>query len=88
MAEEASASSVAATANILFTEAVVDVLRRKGVLDADDIHRAFIIAASEAARLGASDVSRHKVLEVLDAMESRARRRMRPRGEEVAEPPR
>jgi hypothetical protein len=88
MAEEASASSVSATANILFTEAVVDVLRRKGVLDVDDIRRAFIIASSEAARLGSSDGSRYKVLEVLDAMESRARRRMRARGEEVAEPPR
>lgn len=83
MAEEASASSISATANILFTEAVVDVLRRKGFLDADDIRRVFILASSEAARLGSSDVSRHKVLEVLEAMEARARRRMRPRGEDA-----
>ena len=78
MAEDTGTSSVSATANILFTEAVVDVLRRKGLIDSDDIHRAFIIASGEAARLPAEHVSRHRVLEVLGAMESRARRRLRP----------
>ena len=79
MAEDASSSSVSATANILFTEAVVDLLRKKGVIDADDIQRVFISAASEAARLPTSHIPRQKVMEVLEAMESRARRRARPR---------
>ena len=83
MAEEVGAGSISTTANILFTEAVVDVLRRKGLLDADDIHRVFILASSEAARLPPAYAPRHKVLEVLGAMEARARRRMRPRNNEA-----
>src|SRR3546814_20857530 len=49
MAEDAGANSVSASANILFPEAVVDMLRRKGVIDSDDHHLAFILAPPDAA---------------------------------------
>jgi hypothetical protein len=72
---DVDAGNVSGTAVILFAEAVVEVLRRKGVLDAADIQRAFILASSEAAKLPTTHVSRQKVIEVLGALQSRALRR-------------
>ncbi len=75
MTESVYADNASGTAVILFAEAVVEVLRRKGLLDADDIQRALILASSAAAKLPTTQVSRLKVIEILGALQSRARQR-------------
>ena len=79
MTDPVDAGNVSGTAVILFAEAVVEVLRRKGMLDSADIQRAFILASSEAAKLPTTHVSRQKVIEILGALESRARHRAQAR---------
>lgn len=78
---EVDAGNASGTAVLLFAEAVVEVLRRKGLLDAADIQRALILASSQAAKLPTTQVSRQKVIEILGALQSRARQR------EQARPP-
>lgn len=74
---DGSEGSASATAGLLYIEAVVEMLRRKGVLDADDVQRAFIRAYSEAAKLPQSHISREKVIDMLGALQARARDRSR-----------
>ena len=79
MTDPVDAGNVSGTAVILFAEAVVEVLRRKGMLDAADIQRAFILASSEAAKLPTTHISRQKVIDILGALQSRARHRAQAR---------
>jgi hypothetical protein len=79
MSDAVDAGNVSGTAVILLTEAIIEVLRRKGMLDSADIQRAFILASSEAAKLPTTHISRQKVFEILGALQSRARHRAQTR---------
>ena len=77
MTETLEAGNASGTAALLFAEAVAEVLRRKGLIDAADLDRAFILASSEAAKLPVTHVSRQKVSDILGALQTRARHRER-----------
>jgi hypothetical protein len=86
MVDEGVAGSAAGAAALLYTEAVVEALRRRGLLDEDDIQRAFIQAYSEASKLPLTHAPRQKVIDVIGALQVRLRGRARRSGRLDPEP--
>ena len=73
MAEETR--SAAGTASLLVAEGLIEMLRRKGVLDDEDVQTALRLARREAGRIPPGYVSQDKVSDLIGAMSFRAARR-------------